>query len=968
MANYSYLQSDHVKDIFPAGFRSSEYATASQTTEQHLTQYKILSANPQNNTFLIINPLNDAEYILGIYGYVFFIDKSHLDKLVEDSTIQYAHLALRKIGNTDTSKLSTIGLVIANGAYLIGDGDNTSSIIHPLDQKLNNSDNSGLTYFKGLILTDSEAKELNNLKIDESDPNSEDYYTIYTYTFNVSEEGDKRVIIPTNLRLDASEIRTISYDEKGNKIATNTSIDEEFTTDKLNVENLTANKINNISVAEVTEDNKNKYIEIKNDNKNISLKLKSDVVLENKLTLKEDVVIEERSAVIGDENSPIIKSKSGEFIANNLEIITSKNKTTLEITPSKVTIPNYIKNIDNQIIDNQVLGKSAWIPYTSSAEINSLVARDANGKSEFTTVKAADVSTDTINSIPIKLNSENFKGIEIGSTDIGCKFELAENLNLEAAIKDEVPYLALISKKEGDSNAVTNISITNQFDTSAPVRITAPTEIYINEKTSKPEINIGGKVLALDGDFRAPAQNTTGQEAVAVQDAEGNTHWLKTTGHEETVAANAILRTDANGAIKLKLSSVTASEVNSGSSDAVKVINLNQSNALLFSGKISDDGSSEYVTPTAFDGIYYDDQAKEINFTDININTEKINNLKINGYTYTNGSNSVAGNLSVTGKVYLTSSSLRSSSINLADGTLTLPSNILGENKSKVLTQRTDANGIVTATWTEQTSAAQADAIVIRDANKAAAFNNIKLENVASGKVLTINPDKTIGAIDATVTAAENTSGNSITFVSKIQQAANGKISFDTKSITTAAKDRLGLVKGVEGSSKMVGRDYNIEVNTDGSMKVNVPWEQLIFDQNVKTQGKITLTNQQSGANARTANMSFALTNLGIEGNPHFSSVTANNFYGVSDIRLKENITDYICEKSILDLPIKKFDYINGGGKDNIGCIAQDLQEICPEIVQEDDLGYLSINESKLVYLLIQEVRKLRDLIKNIEK
>ena len=354
MANYSYLQSDHVKDIFPAGFRSSEYATASQTTEQHLTQYKILSANPQNNTFLIINPLNDAEYILGIYGYGFFIDKSHLDKLVEDSTIQYAHLALRKIGNTDTSKLSTIGLVIANGAYLIGDGDDTSSIIHPLDQKLNNSDNSGLTYFKGLILTDSEATELNNLKIDESDPNSENYYTIYTYTFNVSEEGDKRVIIPTNLRLDASEIRTISYDEKGNKIATNTSIDEEFTTDKLNAENITANKINNISVAEVAEEDKNKYIEIKNDDESISLKLKSDVVLENKLTLKEDVVIEERSAVIGDENSPIIKSKSGEFIANNLEIITSKNKTTLEITPSKVTIPNYIKNIDDQIIDNQV--------------------------------------------------------------------------------------------------------------------------------------------------------------------------------------------------------------------------------------------------------------------------------------------------------------------------------------------------------------------------------------------------------------------------------------------------------------------------------------------------------------------------------------------------------------------------------------------------------------------------------------
>lgn len=87
--------------------------------------------------------------------------------------------------------------------------------------------------------------------------------------------------------------------------------------------------------------------------------------------------------------------------------------------------------------------------------------------------------------------------------------------------------------------------------------------------------------------------------------------------------------------------------------------------------------------------------------------------------------------------------------------------------------------------------------------------------------------------------------------------------------------------------------------------------------------------------------------------------VTAQSFNAQSDKRLKTNIVDYSPNKSILDLPIKEFDYITTE-KHAIGCIAQDLQEICPEIVDEDDKGYLSIQESKLVYLLLDEVKKLR--------
>lgn len=97
------------------------------------------------------------------------------------------------------------------------------------------------------------------------------------------------------------------------------------------------------------------------------------------------------------------------------------------------------------------------------------------------------------------------------------------------------------------------------------------------------------------------------------------------------------------------------------------------------------------------------------------------------------------------------------------------------------------------------------------------------------------------------------------------------------------------------------------------------------------------------------------------------TQLIASSYDTTSDQRLKKNIVNFSCEKSILDLPIKEFDYISDNSH-HIGCIAQDLQKICPEIVFENEEGYLYIEETKLVYLLIQEVKKLKSEISLIKK
>ena len=101
--------------------------------------------------------------------------------------------------------------------------------------------------------------------------------------------------------------------------------------------------------------------------------------------------------------------------------------------------------------------------------------------------------------------------------------------------------------------------------------------------------------------------------------------------------------------------------------------------------------------------------------------------------------------------------------------------------------------------------------------------------------------------------------------------------------------------------------------------------------------------------------------------NPSNGRLSATSFNTLSDRRLKDNIKEFVPKKSILELPIVEFDF-KDSGLHQIGCLAQDLQEICPEIVDENSLGYLGINESKIVYLLLHEVKKLKAEVETLKK
>lgn len=94
------------------------------------------------------------------------------------------------------------------------------------------------------------------------------------------------------------------------------------------------------------------------------------------------------------------------------------------------------------------------------------------------------------------------------------------------------------------------------------------------------------------------------------------------------------------------------------------------------------------------------------------------------------------------------------------------------------------------------------------------------------------------------------------------------------------------------------------------------------------------------------------------------------DIYFISDKRYKKNIEPYKVHKGLLDVKLKS--YIHKHTEEHkIGYIAQEVQKVAPDFVQEDKNGYLSISyrelELALIEALKQEVKQLRKELNHIK-
>lgn len=126
-------------------------------------------------------------------------------------------------------------------------------------------------------------------------------------------------------------------------------------------------------------------------------------------------------------------------------------------------------------------------------------------------------------------------------------------------------------------------------------------------------------------------------------------------------------------------------------------------------------------------------------------------------------------------------------------------------------------------------------------------------------------------------------------------------------------------------------------------------------------------TMSETGAKQREYTISNYKFLKGTGSTSEFADLYCAKLYTSSDERLKENIESYEPTTSVLDLSIKEFNYKDSKVK-SVGVIAQEVQKLFPDAVSADKKsGYLSVDDRSLMYMLMAEVKKLRDRVNELE-
>lgn len=185
-------------------------------------------------------------------------------------------------------------------------------------------------------------------------------------------------------------------------------------------------------------------------------------------------------------------------------------------------------------------------------------------------------------------------------------------------------------------------------------------------------------------------------------------------------------------------------------------------------------------------------------------------------------------------------------------------------------------------------------------------------------------------------------------------------LSGDSRGSSFYSKQKLVLNSpnisfGRDGSGVAVELYGTLMARRDGSRFIGV-----LGGVPEETRNPVFCTSITASSLTATGNISCAAVTAS-------GQITAQSFNAQSDARLKTNIKPLTYHDSILDIPVREYDW-KESGKHAMGFIAQELKEVYPELVDENEEGILSIKETKLVYLLIEEVKKLKEEIQELKK
>jgi hypothetical protein len=183
------------------------------------------------------------------------------------------------------------------------------------------------------------------------------------------------------------------------------------------------------------------------------------------------------------------------------------------------------------------------------------------------------------------------------------------------------------------------------------------------------------------------------------------------------------------------------------------------------------------------------------------------------------------------------------------------------------------------------------------------------------------------------------------------------------------------IPSGIISSSAQIDTLFNIDGIVSGSSQITYSSISSIPSGIVSGSSQVTLSSINGGG----ISSQVRFGSLGID---MAASVTAGRIdaagdivaYSTSDIRLKENIQPIQNALSKVETISgneynwkKEFEYIHGFKGNDVGVIAQEIQKVLPEAINERENGYLGVNYEKIIPLLIQSIKELSAKVKELE-
>ena len=234
------------------------------------------------------------------------------------------------------------------------------------------------------------------------------------------------------------------------------------------------------------------------------------------------------------------------------------------------------------------------------------------------------------------------------------------------------------------------------------------------------------------------------------------------------------------------------------------------------------------------------------------------------------------------------------------------------------------------------------------------------------------------GKIVATIGTATETSGGTFGGGSRVIPQTGAIRGMIVENIAT----NQAIVTGSISGSNLIIEEINVTGSTSVALNAfgSVNAGGVVVSGSVRNTSNGNATSVLIHAKNNTQTLFQVLTDGEVLARDNITAFNTSGFSSISDKRLKTNIQPISQSlNKILKLEPKNFSWIENNEKDS-GFIAQDVEKVIPEVVQEtkgfvdidsnetEDTKYKTIAYSKLTIYLVDAIKELTKRVEELEK